>query len=70
MSIKSTFGISREIAQQVILCSVYKLSNEELARILYDLPESTFRNYRVNGQGFSGDDESMINSVEEFFSSK
>ena len=70
MSIKSTYGIKREIAQQVLISSVYRLSNEQLADLLYVLPQSTFRNYMVDGQGYSSDDESMINTVEEFFSSK
>lgn len=70
MSIKSTYGISREVAQQVLAGYLFKATDEELASMLLDIPESYFRNYRVGSTGYSSDDDSMINSVEEFFSSK
>lgn len=70
MSIKSTYGITREVAQQVLAGYLFKATNEELASMLLDIPESHFRNYRVDGPGYSDDDESAINSVEEFYSSK
>ena len=70
MSIKSTYGISREIAIQVIMSAVWRANNEQLGEMLEALPESTYRNYCIDGSGYSRDDESMINSVQEFFSSK
>jgi hypothetical protein len=68
MSIKSTYGISREVAIQVIISSLFKADSETLGSLLEGLPESYFRNYRV---GLERDDEEMnIRTVEEFFSGK
>jgi hypothetical protein len=70
MSIKSTYGIKREVAIQCIISGLFKATNEELAEMLEALPESHFRNYCVDGRGYSDGDESQINSVQEFFSGK
>jgi hypothetical protein len=67
MSIKATYGIKRDIAIKVIRCYLTKLSDRELKDILEILPESYFRNYSVNGTGYSNDNKSFIGSVEEFF---
>ena len=69
MSIKSTYGITREVAQQVLAGYLFKATNEELASMLLDIPESHFRNYVVGRCEYSGEDY-MIRTVEEFYSSK
>jgi len=70
MSIKSTYGIPRQVAQQVLATSIFGLSNKQLAEMIEILPESYFRNYTVDGTGYSDTDKSMINSADEFFSGK
>jgi hypothetical protein len=67
MSIKSTYGIKKEVAIQVIMSYLFKASDEELGDMLEILPESRFRNYSIDGTGFTEDDYSNIESVEEFF---
>ena len=68
MSIKSTYGIRRETALQIIVSSIFQLSDQQLADLLDSLPQSTYRNYMVGY--IDTNEERMINSVEEFFSSK
>ncbi len=64
MSIKSTYYVSREIAQQVLLSNIFKLTDTELADALEGLPQSTFRNYRVGD--FDNDLDYTITSVLDF----
>jgi hypothetical protein len=64
MGCKSTYGISRENAIRVLISSVYKVSDEELAGMLEALNESEYRNYRIEEVG---DGSPYIASAEEFF---
>lgn len=70
MSVKSTYGISREVVIQVITYSLFRATHDQLSQMLETLPESTFRNYAIDSTGCSDEDDSMINSLEEFFSGK
>lgn len=67
MSTKSTYGISRIVAKEVIICSLVRLSNERLAEMLESLPESEYRNYCIDGQGYSRKPDTFIATAEEFF---
>jgi hypothetical protein len=67
MSIKSTFGIKRDVAIQVLLSELYKISDEELALLLENLYQSETRNYIIDGLGWSGREDTQINTVAEFY---
>lgn len=65
MGVKSTYTVRREIAQQVLLSNIFKLSNDQLAEALEALPQSTYRNYNVTDT-VEEDDMRMIDTVEQF----
>ena len=70
MSVKSTYGIPRSVAKEVIIGSLIRLSNERLAEMLESLPESEYRNYCIDGQGYSNKTDTFIATAEEFFNLK
>jgi hypothetical protein len=67
MSVKSTFGIKRDVAIQVLISSIYKSSDEELEYMLECLPESDLRNYIINGTGWTEDERTEIMNISEFY---
>jgi len=66
MSVKSTFSISRETAQKVLMSKIFTLTNEQLAEAIEALPESTYRNYRVYDVLYEEDKEREIRQISEF----
>jgi hypothetical protein len=66
MGVRSTYTISRDTAIKVLASKIYDLTNEELASILYELKESTFRNYWVVDVIYEDEDSPVIGSPWEF----
>lgn len=47
MGVRSTYTITREVAQQILLQNIMKLNNRQLGSMLYELPQCTYMNFDV-----------------------
>lgn len=69
MGIKSTFTISRHVAEEIItkkiMTDISELSDQQLAGILEYFPESDYRNYCIR-EPFGDDKEHAIEDFYDF----
>jgi hypothetical protein len=47
MGVRSTYYIKRETAMQILLMKIPILTDEQLANMLEEFPESDYRNYSI-----------------------
>lgn len=68
MGVRSTYQIKRSVALSIIEARLQSMPNNILSSILYDLPESEYRNYEVldDGQDFDGNKNFHIKDIEDF----
>jgi hypothetical protein len=65
MGWKSTYTISKEVALQVVMASLFTLSNEKLESILEIIDRSDLRNFRIQSS-YDSNEDFHITSVNDF----
>jgi hypothetical protein len=63
MGVRSTYGIKREVAKQVLIEGINRANDKTLAQMLEAL--TPCMNFCIDGEGYC--EGAVINSVDEFF---
>jgi hypothetical protein len=65
MSVRSSYTITRNVAIQVLMRHLMEAGEGVLEEMLEQLPQSTFRSYRIKEH--SNDEDRHVDTVEKFY---